>query len=164
MGVNDQGYHDFDMNHDFVWQWVKKYQPIEVVSPKDAEGLQRLAKLDPSFVWIEVTYGQTRIWSALEATELAKDGSLEVSPEMSVEYLYVCTNPFEKDSTDAQNGILVGDWFECEGCEGNSDAECATCSGEGGEWYTVHDAEVKDEIIEYCKDEDVQLPDGFFKQ
>ena len=164
MGVNDQGYHDLDMNQDFVWNWVKKYQPIEVVSPKDAEGLQRLAKLDPRFVWIEVTYGQTRIWSALEATELSKDGSLEVSPKMSVEYLYVCTNPFEKDSTDAQDGILVGDWFNCEACEGNSDPECATCSGElGAEFYTVHDANNKDEIVELCEEVDVQLPDGFFR-
>ena len=163
MGVNDQGYHDLDMNQDFVWNWVRNYQPIEVVSPKDAEGLQRLAKLDPSFVWIEVTYGQTRIWSALETTELAKDGSLRVATNMSVEYLYVCAKPFEKDSTDAQNGILVGDWFNCEGCEGNLDPECATCSGEGGGFFTVHDADNKDEIVELCEEDDVQLPDGFFK-
>lgn len=163
MGVNDQGCHDGDMNLDFVHQWVKKYKPIEVVSPKDAESVRRLSKLDPRLVWIEVTYGQTRIWSALEGSDFSKDGGLEVRPGMTTEFLYVCTNPFEKESKDAQDGILAGDWFECEGFEGNSDPECSVCSGEGGEFYSVHDENIKDEIVELCEEDGVELPDGFFK-
>ena len=142
-------------------KWVAEYKCKAVVSATDPIVLSRLAGTDSRFLWLESLNGYHQLRNVAAFSLLNTDGTLnlDTANDEAPLGIYICDVP-----TDATLELMVGDGFLCEGCEGaeeDGDPDCSVCEGEGGYAGSIHDNDIRGELLESLNAFGGEMPQGF---